>query len=63
VPTTIRRRRIPCGRHPDIHARQIHCGSKSRTRPPHAVLCERPAKFEINGNRVTMEFRDGWKVG
>ncbi len=27
-----------------------------------AVLCERPTKIDINGNRVTMEFRDGWKV-
>jgi uncharacterized protein DUF6745 len=28
-----------------------------------AVLCERPTKFEIDGERVTMEFRDGWRVG
>ena len=28
-----------------------------------AVLCERPTKIDINGNRVTMEFRDGWRVG
>jgi hypothetical protein len=28
-----------------------------------AVLCERPTKIDINGNQVTMEFRDGWRVG
>jgi hypothetical protein len=33
------------------------------TREANAVLCERPTKIDINGNRVTMEFRDGWPVG
>lgn len=28
-----------------------------------AVLCKPPTKFEIDGKRVTMEFRDGWRVG
>lgn len=28
-----------------------------------AVLCDRPTKIDVSGNRVTMEFRDGWKVG
>ncbi len=28
-----------------------------------AVLCERPVKFEIDGKRVKLEFRDGWRVG
>ncbi len=28
-----------------------------------AVFCERPAKVSVNGSRVTMEFRDGWRVG
>jgi hypothetical protein len=28
-----------------------------------AVLCERPVTFEIDGKRVKMEFRDGWRVG
>ncbi len=28
-----------------------------------AVLCERPIKCEIDGKRVRMEFRDGWRVG
>ena len=28
-----------------------------------SVLCERPTKIDIDGNRVTMEFRDGWRVG
>jgi hypothetical protein len=23
----------------------------------------RPTKFEIDGKRMTMEFRDGWRVG
>jgi len=27
-----------------------------------AVLCERPTKFEIDGKRVTTEFRDRWRV-
>ena len=25
------------------------------------VFCERPAKVEVSGRRVTMEFRDGWR--
>lgn len=28
-----------------------------------AVLCERPTTIDVNGKRVTMEFRDGWRVG
>jgi hypothetical protein len=28
-----------------------------------AVLCEHPAKVEINGKKVSMDFRDGWRVG
>jgi hypothetical protein len=28
-----------------------------------AVLCEHPAKFEVAGKKVKMEFRDGWRVG
>ena len=28
-----------------------------------AVFCERSAKVSVNGSRVTMEFRDGWRVG
>ena len=28
-----------------------------------AVLCERPTRIEVDGDRVTMEFRDGWRVG
>ena len=27
-----------------------------------AVLCERPARFEVSGKHVTIEFRDGWTV-
>lgn len=27
-----------------------------------AVLCDRPTKIDVNGDRVTMGFRDGWKV-
>jgi len=27
-----------------------------------AVLCERPARFEVFGKHVTIEFRDGWTV-
>ena len=27
-----------------------------------AVLCERPAKFEVSGKHVALEFRDGWTV-
>lgn len=33
------------------------------TREADAVLCERPTEIDINGKRVTMEFRDGWRVG
>jgi hypothetical protein len=27
-----------------------------------AVLCERPTRFEVAGNHVTIEYRDGWTV-
>lgn len=27
-----------------------------------AVLCEPPSRFEVDGNRVRLEFRDGWTV-
>jgi hypothetical protein len=27
-----------------------------------AVLCERPARFEVSGARMSIEYRDGWKV-
>lgn len=27
-----------------------------------AVLCERPARFEVSGKRVSIEYRDGWTV-
>lgn len=27
-----------------------------------AVLCERPARFEVSAEHVTLEFRDGWTV-
>jgi hypothetical protein len=27
-----------------------------------AVLCERPARFEVSGAHVSIEYRDGWKV-
>ncbi len=27
-----------------------------------AVLCERPSRFDVSGEHVTIEFRDGWTV-
>lgn len=27
------------------------------------VLCDRPATVSVDGAQVTMEFRDGWRVG
>jgi hypothetical protein len=26
------------------------------------VICERPARFEVDGNRITVEYSDGWTV-